>query len=202
MKAGAHTVRIIGGQWRGSKLPVANRPGLRPTPDRVRETLFNWLGQDLSGWRCLDAFAGSGALGFEAASRGAAQVVLVERDPELVRSLLETAQRLKAATLRIERAESIAWMKRAAPRSLELVLLDPPFDAGLDADALAAALPLVAGGGFVYVESRQAPAAAPPGWTLHREGRAGAVRFHLLRRQEGDGYTAGGDASLPRRTAP
>jgi len=183
VKAGAHTVRIIGGQWKRSKLPVADRPGLRPTPDRVRETLFNWLGQDLSGWRCLDAFAGSGALGFEAASRGAAQVLLVERNPELVRSLLETAQRLNATTLRIERAEAIAWMRRAAPRSLELVLLDPPFDAGLDADALAAALPLVAGGGFVYVESRQAPAAAPPGWTVHRDGRAGAVRFHLLRRQ-------------------
>jgi len=183
VKAGAHTVRIIGGQWKRSKLPVADRPGLRPTPDRVRETLFNWLGQDLSGWRCLDAFAGSGALGFAAASRGAAQVLLVERDPELVRSLLETAQRLNATTLRIERAEAIAWMRRAAPRSLELVLLDPPFDAGLDADALAAALPLVADGGFVYVESRQAPAAAPPGWTVHRDGRAGAVRFHLLRRQ-------------------
>ena len=82
-------VRIIGGSWKRSKLPVADRPGLRPTPDRVRETLFNWLGQDLSGWRCLDAFAGSGALGFEAASRGAAEAVLLERDPALV-ALLES----------------------------------------------------------------------------------------------------------------
>src|SRR5881394_3860722 len=87
-------VRIIGGQWKRSKLPVADSPGLRPTPDRVRETLFNWLGQDLSGWRCLDAFAGSGALGFEAASRGAAEVVMVERDPVLVASLTATRQRL------------------------------------------------------------------------------------------------------------
>src|SRR5215831_17805566 len=82
-----HQVRIIGGLWKRTPLPVADRPGLRPTPDRVRETLFNWLGQDLSGWRCVDAFAGSGALGFEAASRGAAAVVLVERDPQLARSL-------------------------------------------------------------------------------------------------------------------
>ena len=86
-------VRIIGGQWKRSKLPVAEAPGLRPTPDRVRETLFNWLGQDLSGWRCLDAFAGSGALGFEAASRGADEVVLLERDRRLARSLVQTAER-------------------------------------------------------------------------------------------------------------
>src|SRR6476620_6956461 len=95
-------VRIIGGQWKRSKLPVADLPGLRPTPDRVRETLFNWLGQDLSGWRCLDAFAGSGALGFAAASRGAAEVLLVEREPALVRSLRESQRRLGAGGLRVE----------------------------------------------------------------------------------------------------
>src|SRR5438045_9743994 len=95
-----HEVRIIGGVWRRSKLPVADSPGLRPTPDRVRETLFNWLGQDLSGWRCLDAFAGSGALGFEAASRGAAEVLLVERDPRIGRSLRESQQRSQATPLR------------------------------------------------------------------------------------------------------
>src|SRR5206468_12965839 len=103
-RAPPREVRIIGGQWKRSKLPVADSPGLRPTPDRVRETLFNWLGQDLSGWRCLDAFAGSGALGFEAASRGAAEVVLVERDPRIVRSLRESQQRLQATALRVEAA--------------------------------------------------------------------------------------------------
>ena len=102
-----HEVRIIGGQWKRSKLPVADVPGLRPTPDRVRETLFNWLGQNLDGWRCLDAFAGSGALGFEAASRGAAQVVLLERDRHLARSLGESAQRLKATALRVECADAV-----------------------------------------------------------------------------------------------
>ena len=84
---GAHTVRIIGGQWKRTPLPVANKPGLRPTPDRVRETLFNWLGQDLTGWRCVDAFAGTGALGFEAASRGATQVLMLEQDTTLAAQL-------------------------------------------------------------------------------------------------------------------
>ena len=201
MKPGAHAVRIVGGRWKRSKLPVADRPGLRPTPDRVRETLFNWLGQDLSGWRCLDAFAGSGALGFEAASRGAASVLLLERDGELVRSLQASALRLRADTLRIERADAIAWMTRAAPQGFELVMLDPPFDAGLHADALAAALPLVADDGFIYVESRQPLGDAPPGWAVHRHGRAGAVHFQLLCRARGEGYTAGGDPP-PRRDTP
>jgi hypothetical protein len=106
-------VRVIGGAWKKSKLPVADRPGLRPTPDRVRVTLFNWLGQTLAGWRCVDAFAGSGALGFEAASRGAAEVVLLERDPVLVASLTATRQRLGAEAVRIERADALQWLARA-----------------------------------------------------------------------------------------
>ena len=106
-------VRIIGGRWKRSKLPVADRPGLRPTPDRVRVTLFNWLGQTLAGWRCVDAFAGSGALGFEAASRGATEVVLLERDPVLVASLTATRQRLDAEAVRIERADALQWLARA-----------------------------------------------------------------------------------------
>jgi 16S rRNA (guanine(966)-N(2))-methyltransferase RsmD len=175
-----HEVRIVGGQWKRSRLPVADRPGLRPTPDRVRETLFNWLGQDLSGWRCLDAFAGSGALGFEAASRGAAEVVLLERDATLVQSLRLTAQRLHAANLWIECADAIGWMARAAPASFDLVLLDPPFEAGIGDAALAAALPLAAPGGRVYVEAGAALAAPPPGWQVLRRLRAGAVHAHLL----------------------
>ena len=97
--AHAGEVRIVGGQWRRSKLPVLDRPGLRPTPDRVRETLFNWLGQDLAGWRCLDAFAGSGALGFEAASRGAAEVLLLDSDAVAVQALDAAKQRLHAAAV-------------------------------------------------------------------------------------------------------
>jgi 16S rRNA (guanine966-N2)-methyltransferase len=180
-----HQVRVIGGQWRRSKLPVADKPGLRPTPDRVRETLFNWLGHDLSGWRCLDAFAGSGVLGFEAASRGAAEVVLLERDRELVRSLGQSRERLKAAALRIEQADALAWMARCAPARFELVFIDPPFDAGLFAPALTAAAPLVVDAGWLYLEADRPfadPEVAPLGLRLHRQARAGAVHFHLLQR--------------------
>jgi 16S rRNA (guanine966-N2)-methyltransferase len=180
--ARAHEVRLIGGVWKRSRLPVADAPGLRPTPDRVRETLFNWLGQDLSGWRCLDAFAGSGALGFEAASRGAAQVVLLERDRRLAAGLVESKARLKADQLRIEAADAMAWMARCAPDSFELVFIDPPFDAPLVAPALALAQRLVVPQGFVYVEAGAALQAAPEGWRLHRQSRAGAVHFHLLQR--------------------
>jgi 16S rRNA (guanine(966)-N(2))-methyltransferase RsmD len=187
--AAAHEVRIIGGQWKRSKLPVADRPGLRPTPDRVRETLFNWLGQDLAGWRCLDAFAGSGALGFEAASRGAAEVLLLEQDGEAVARLRAAQQRLHAATLRVERADALAWMARAPAGSFDLVLLDPPFDSDLMARALPLAAHLAAADGLIYAEQRQPLAAPPEGWAVHRQGRAGAVHFHLLRRAPG-GYTA------------
>jgi 16S rRNA (guanine(966)-N(2))-methyltransferase RsmD len=175
-------VRLIGGLWKRSKLPVADRPGLRPTPDRVRETLYNWLGQDLTGWRVLDAFAGSGALGFEAASRGAAEVVLVEVDGLLVASLRATRERLGAAALRVERASALPFMAGCAPGSFDLVLLDPPFDAGLGAAAAAAAVRLVAAGGFVYLEGPAPLAEPPPGLVLHRSLRAGAVHAQLLSR--------------------
>jgi 16S rRNA (guanine(966)-N(2))-methyltransferase RsmD len=184
-------VRLIGGQWKRTKLPVADRPGLRPTPDRVRETLFNWLGQDLSGWRVLDAFAGSGALGFEAASRGASEVLLLERDGELVASLTATKTRLKADSVRVERTDAMAWLRRAPVAAFEAVLLDPPFDAGIGAAALAAALPLLVEGGYLYLEG-PAPVLDPPaGLEAYRQARAGAVHYQLFRR----GYTAAVDAS-------
>jgi 16S rRNA (guanine(966)-N(2))-methyltransferase RsmD len=185
-RALANEVRIIGGAWKRSKLPVADRPGLRPTPDRVRETLFNWLGQTLAGWRCLDAFAGTGALGFEAASRGAAEVILLERDAVLVASLLASKERLKADAIRVERADALQWMARAAPDSFDLVLLDPPFDAPLALPATVAASRIIAVGGFVYVEVPQqleAAAIEAAGFEPWRVGRAGAVHFHLLRRR-------------------
>ncbi|MFZ2989380.1 16S rRNA (guanine(966)-N(2))-methyltransferase RsmD [Ideonella sp.] len=180
-----HEVRIIGGLWRRSLLPVADRPGLRPTPDRVRETLFNWLGQDLSGWRVLDAFAGSGALGFEAASRGAAEVLLLERDPVLVDSLNASRQRLGAQALKVQRSEAMAWLRQPPAPRFELILLDPPFDAELALPALVAALPLVVPGGYVYVESAAAlPAQLPAGVVVLRQSRAGAVHFALLQRSD------------------
>ena len=186
-------VRLIGGLWKRSKLPVANLPDLRPTPDRVRETLFNWLGQDLNGWRCLDAFAGSGALGFEAASRGAAEVVLLERDAALVASLEASRVRLGGAMMRVERADAMAWLAACAPSRFELVLLDPPFDAGLLEDAARAAARLVVEGGFVYVEAPAPLTQAPPGLEVWRQSKAGAVHFQLLRRS----YTAAVDTRSP-----
>ncbi len=195
MSAAPHEVRIIGGRWKRSRLVVLDRPGLRPTPNRVRETLFNWLGQDLSGWRCLDAFAGSGALGFEAASRGASEVVLLESDTRLVRELHQARERLKAGELRIEAADAIAWMKRCEAQRFELVFIDPPFTSALFADALAASVRIVVPQGFVYLE---APAPCPDallgelGLALHRHARAGHVHAHLLQRVEAGIATAPG----------
>jgi 16S rRNA (guanine966-N2)-methyltransferase len=175
-------VRIIGGQWRRSKLPVPDLPGLRPTSDRIRETLFNWLGQTLTGWRVLDAFAGSGALGFEAASRDAAEVVMLEREAAMVDSLRQSQRRLKATTVAIHRANALSWMTACAGR-FDLIFLDPPFADDLFDRALAAAVPLLADGGLIYVESPH-EIVAPAGFTAWRQGRAGAVHYQLLRRED------------------
>jgi len=178
-------VRIIGGLWKRTKLPVRDKPGLRPTPDRVRETLFNWLGQDLRGWRCIDAFAGTGALGFEAASRGAAQVVIVEQDPELVELLRAAKARLKADAIDVRRANGLSALASATPGSIDAIFLDPPFDAGLWDKALRSSSDALAADGFIYLE---APARwgdeqlAPFGLVLERHMKAGAVHAHLLRR--------------------
>jgi 16S rRNA (guanine(966)-N(2))-methyltransferase RsmD len=177
-------VRIIGGAWKRTRLPVPHRPGLRPTPDRVRETLFNWLGQDLSGWRVLDAFAGSGALGFEAASRGAREVLLLETDPGLVRALHASRERLQATQLHIEQTDALRWMGRAQRAGFDLVMLDPPFGADLFGPALQAAAPLLAAHGCLYLEADRPfgeAELAPFALAVHRAGQAGRVFFHLLR---------------------
>lgn len=180
-----HEVRLIGGRFKRSKLPVPDRPGLRPTPARVRETLFNWLGQELGGWRVLDAFAGSGALGLEAASRGAAAAWLIETDPALVTSLQRTVQRLGAAdAVRVQRGDALTVLRQQAGQAWDVVFLDPPFgEEAVFEPALRAAAAAIGPDGFVYLE---APVAwddarlAPLGLRVHREGRAGAVVFHLL----------------------
>lgn len=184
----ANEVRIVGGQWKRTRLPVADKPGLRPTPDRVRETLFNWLGQDLAGWRCLDAFAGTGALGFEAASRGAGQVVMVEQDPELVSALRAIKTRLSAETVEVRRANGLSVLKEFAGAGLDLVFLDPPFDADLFDKAIAAAVPALADQGLLYLEAPTAWSAAQAeamGLAIHRHLKAGAVHAHLLGRAGG-----------------
>lgn len=179
-----HQVRIIGGQWKRTRLDVPDRSGLRPTPDRVRETLFNWLGQDLTGWRCVDAFAGTGALGLEAASRGAADVLLLEADAALVDALRAVAKRLDAANVRVQRGNALTALAGLPAGSVDLVFLDPPFDADLFDKALAAARPALADSGFVYLEAPRAfdaQALAPHRLELVRHLKAGAVHGHLLR---------------------
>ena len=180
-----HQVRIIGGDWKRTPLPVADRPGLRPTPDRVRETLFNWLGQDLAGWRCVDAFAGTGALGLEAASRGAGEVLLVEADGMLVDQLRAIAAKLQAQNVRVQRGNALSVLAALPAASVDLVFLDPPFEADLFDKALAAARQAVRIEGFVYLEAPaawQGEALERHGMELLRHLKAGAVHGHLLRR--------------------
>lgn len=185
-KAAPGQVRIIGGQWKRSRLPVAARPGLRPTPDRVRETLFNWLGQDLHGRHCLDAFAGSGALGLEAASRHAAQVLLVERDPGLCRQLQAHAQRLQAGNVRIQCGDGLAALRAPCaqqPQGWDVVFLDPPYAAGLDESALQLARRALTPDGWLYWESGREwgqAELAELGWQRRHYLRAGQVHAHLL----------------------
>jgi 16S rRNA (guanine966-N2)-methyltransferase len=181
-------VRIIGGQWKRSKLAVSDRPGLRPTPARVRETLFNWLGQDLTGLRCIDAFAGTGALGLEAASRGAGEVVLVELEGELIRSLSSATTRLKASSVRIERGDGVAALQKRQGQGWDLVFLDPPFgedgNPALVLAALQAARQAVQAEGYIYLESPRLwsdEELLPLGLCVNKHGKAGVVVFHLLR---------------------
>lgn len=178
----AGEVRVIAGSLRGSKLPVADAPGLRPTADRVRETLFNWLQSHIAGRRVLDLFAGTGALGFEAASRGAALVQLVERDVRLADSLRASASRLKVNAVQIDTADAIAWLTRPAQTVFDLVFLDPPFAAGLWQPAAQALTPWLAAQAHVYVERPLAePFSPPPGWHLHRQGQTREVHYGLYR---------------------
>ena len=180
-------MRIIGGQWKRTRLPVADRPGLRPTPDRVRETLFNWLGQDLDGWQVIDAFAGTGALGLEAASRGAAKVLMFEMEGAQVDALRALCTRLQAQGVEPRRGNAISLLSQQPPASWDLVLLDPPFDAGLYERALAAAVPLLRPQGWLYLEAPSAwsdEVLAPYGLRQARYLKAGAVHAHLLVRQD------------------
>ncbi len=180
-------IRIIGGQYRRTKITVPSHPGLRPTPDRVRETLFNWLGQDLTGWRCADVFAGTGVLGFEAASRGAADVLLCEQDPGLVLQLKAVQARLKASTVRVERGDGLSALKRLDADSMQLVLIDPPFDSTVFEAALKAAAQAISPTGMVYLEAPRLwldEELQPLGLKIHRSAKAGAVHFHLLAKRE------------------
>ena len=187
-------VRIIGGLWKGRKLRFAAGAGLRPTPARVRETLFNWLGPSIEGADCLDLFAGSGALGFEALSRGARSLTSVDHDRRAAESLRGNGAQLGAARLAVRKQGVLAFLRQAARdgvfiegepvRSWDCIFLDPPFASRLLAQALA----LLDEGlvlkpdGRVYFEARRNAPLDLQGWQVEREGHAGDCRFGLLRR--------------------
>lgn len=182
----ANQVRVIAGQWRGRRLEFPDLPGLRPTPDRVRETLFNWLAPVLPGARCLDLFAGSGALGIEALSRGAAEVVLVEHQPVAVRALRENLARLNAENVRVEMADALAWLRQPATL-FEIVFLDPPFGQGLlkPVCAMLETAGWLADAAWIYLEAEAELDRSPwpVSWMIYREKAAGAVSYRLARRE-------------------
>jgi 16S rRNA (guanine966-N2)-methyltransferase len=199
-----HQVRIIGGQWKRTPLPVLDAEGLRPTPDRVRETVFNWLNHLLDGeWarvRCLDLFAGTGALGFEAASRGAAHVLMIESSVPAVKQLETTRVRLKSDQVAVRRGDARVVAQQlaghaAADERFQVIFLDPPYHQGWLPMMMPLCASLLADGGVVYAET-EAPidAAAPPawlaGWTVVRADKAGMVCFHLLQRNSDTGIQA------------
>lgn len=205
----ASAVRIVGGDWRGSKLPVADAAGLRPTADRVRETLFNWLASAgapaLAGARVLDLFAGSGALGLEAVSRGAREAVLVERDPALAQSLRDTAQRLKAGDrVQVVRADALSWLAAPLLGRFDVVFVDPPFDAGLWPRVLPLLAPWVAEDAWLYLETPAQSSFDPgPGWRQHRQGATREARHALYRRVRPTAQvsTLGRDSNADESTA-
>ena len=181
---GAGSVRIVGGRWRGTRLPVPARPGLRPTSDRVRETLFNWLQPVLPGARVLDLFAGTGVLGLEAVSRGAAHAQLVEADAGLAQALSAAAARLDPeGRVAVHRGDALGWLRGCAGERFDIAFLDPPFAADLWQAALAALPAVMAADAWLYVESPQDHTPALPAeWALHRENRTRDVRYALYRR--------------------
>jgi 16S rRNA (guanine966-N2)-methyltransferase len=176
--AAPHRIRIIGGRHRGRLIPVPDAPGLRPTPDRVRETLFNWLGQDLTGARTIDLYAGTGVLSLEALSRGASLAVAVDRSPALVRALVACARHVGDLPLEAHVGDAMEFLSRE-DRRFDVAFLDPPFAAD-PWDALLGTLSTrMKDGGLVYAEAGRL-LAVPPGWEVVRHARAGGVHYHLL----------------------
>jgi len=184
--SGQQSLRIIAGQWRSRKIHFPDLPQLRPTPDRVRETLFNWLMPVIAGARCLDLFAGSGALGLEALSRGASDVVFVERDPKVVRYLRETLQLLQAGHASVEQADALSYLAGAA-RGFDIVFLDPPYQSDMLWPCCRAleAQPWLNPHAYIYIETAsQTPfGELPANWTVTREKTAGQVCYRLAQRQ-------------------
>ena len=178
------SVRIIGGSLRRSRLEVPNAPGLRPTPDRVRETLFNWLAPIIEGARCLDLFAGTGALGIEALSRGAGWVDFIERDPRLAQALRQNLERLRQTDAAVRCADALQTLGERPANACDVVFVDPPFTETLWQPAVMAleGNGWLRAGALIYVEMpASAQLTVPETWSPHRESVAGAVRYSLYR---------------------
>lgn len=178
--AASGKVRIIAGKWRGRKLEVLDSPGLRPSSDRIRETLFNWLQQDIAGARCLDLFSGTGALAFEALSRGAEEVCMIESDVKIVESLKQHAVTLNSEGHTIQLADATSWLKQAAG-GFDIIFLDPPFGQGLidECCGLIRQESLLNADGMVYIESEKG-LTLPVGWEIKKQTKAGNVQSMLL----------------------
>ena len=181
-----NSVRIIGGDWRGRRLPIADVPGLRPSGDRCRETLFNWLQPWVPAADCADLFAGTGALGFEAASRGAASVLMIEKHPRAQETLRQSIEQLQAEQVNLQGGGAMSMIEDLKPDSLDIVFVDPPFDSNLASLVLERLekIGCVRRGGFVYLESPAKHNVIPPqGWRVWRDQELGEVRMQLFRRQ-------------------
>ncbi len=183
---GSQTLRIIGGQWRGRKLSFANVDGLRPTGDRIRETLFNWIMADLPNAHCLDAYSGSGALGLEALSRGAASAVLIEQDRNAANHIRENLQLLNCDRAKVEQTNCLTWLAQQPHQPFDVVFVDPPFQQDLWADTinLLEQPGRLNDGAAIYIETpRSFALSTPADWRLHREKHAGDVSYRLYYRQ-------------------
>jgi len=176
--AALNKVRIGGGEWRSRLLHFPDALALRPTPDRVRQTVFNWLGQELHGMHCLDLFSGSGALGFEALSRGAASVVLVENNPAVYRAMLDNAKLLKADKADIVRGDALSFLAQNR-QPFDVIFLDPPYGHGWLERLLPQLVKHMAPGGVVYAEAEKMLEDGD-GWRVLKHGKAGNVHYHLL----------------------
>ena len=195
-------IRLIAGQWRGRRLAFPRAPGLRPTPDRVRETRVTWLAPDLPGARCLDLFAGSGALGLEARSRGAREVVLVDRNPQVIDHLRAELTRIGMDSVFCQPAAALDWLA-GNERPFDIAFIDPPFGDALWETVLAALdrTGAVRPGGKVYVEMpRGRDPILPAGWSVWREGRAGELRYRLLQTPEAPDASSVTPGEISRQT--
>ncbi|SDY17279.1 16S rRNA (guanine(966)-N(2))-methyltransferase RsmD [Nitrosomonas sp. Nm33] len=172
-------VRIIGGKWRSRVITFPDEKYLRPTPDRIRETVFNWLGQDLAGKHCLDLFAGSGAMGFEAASRGAERVVMVELNRSIMHQLHATREKLDATQVELVKMNALAFIASDV-RQYDVIFLDPPFQFDLLPEFITRLPSHMTEGGLVYIESDHI-VDLDEQWLVWRSGRAGKVCYHLLK---------------------